>query len=154
MIILGVDPSLTSSGYGLLTKEIDGKLKYILSGNITTHASDSLPIRLSYISTKFTEIIQNNKPNVIAMEETFVNMNPVSSLKLAYVRGIIIALAGIHCIDFKEFKPNFIKKATVGVGRADKTQVQKMLSFLIHNLPQIENLDQSDALAVAYVASL
>src|SRR5690606_37170441 len=117
------------------------RVTYIASGCIKTSPSEEMYLRLSYIHEKLEEIIAQHNPAMIAMEETFVNKNPVSSMKLSYVRGAIMALSGIKQIPFKEFKPNAIKKAIVGSGHAEKEQVMHMVKILFPKTSNIKSFD-------------
>lgn len=153
MIILGIDPALASLGWGVISD--DGtKLKYLASGLIKTKADELIQNRLAYIANSLEKIINEYKPSLISMEETFVNSNAVSSLKLAYVRGAIMALIGRRNINFSEFKPNLIKKTVVGVGHAEKAQIVHMIKILLPGSSNIKNFDEADALAIAYTGSI
>lgn len=152
MIILGIDPALGTTGFGVINY-LRGQPEYIFSGTIKTSSSELITLRLYQIANKLEQIIVEHQPEIIAMEETFVNMNAVSSLKLGYARGAIMSLVGRHNINFREFKPNFIKKTIVGVGHAEKHQVLHMIKILIKNMPDQVSLDEADALAVACVCS-
>lgn len=152
MVILGIDPALATTGFGVVQND-KNTLRYITGGIIQTSPTELITKRLIKITQALEKVIIEYKPAVIAMEETFVNMNAVSSLKLGYARGAIMALIGKYNIDFHEFKPNFIKKTIVGVGHAEKHQVLHMIKLLIKNTPVSISLDQADALAVAYVCS-
>ncbi|MFU7501007.1 MULTISPECIES: crossover junction endodeoxyribonuclease RuvC [unclassified Candidatus Tisiphia] len=148
MIILGIDPSLAGMGWGV----IDTKpLKYLDSGVIKTKSSEAMHKRLAFISSSLQKIIVQYKPAIVAMEETFVNINNVSSLKLGYARGAVMSLIGGYDIAFQEFKPNVIKKSVVGYGHAEKNQVLQMIKLLLPGAIAISNFDEADALAVAYV---
>lgn len=153
MIILGIDPALASLGWGVISD--DGtKLKYLASGLIKTKADELIQNRLAYIANSLEKIIDEYKPSLISMEETFINSNAVSSLKLGYVRGAIIALIGRRNINFSEFKPNLIKKTVVGVGHAEKAQIVHMIKILLPGSSNIKNFDEADALAIAYTGSI
>jgi len=153
LIILGIDPALASLGWGVISD--DGtKLKYLASGLIKTKADELIQNRLAYIANSLEKIINEYKPSLISMEETFVNSNAVSSLKLAYVRGAIMALIGRRNINFSEFKPNLIKKTVVGVGHAEKAQIVHMIKILLPGSSNIKNFDEADALAIAYTGSI
>ncbi|OPZ78861.1 MAG: Crossover junction endodeoxyribonuclease RuvC [Alphaproteobacteria bacterium ADurb.Bin438] len=147
MIILGLDPGLRNTGYGLIEKS-GNSLKFITSGVI--HSTDSLTLdkRLLELFNGVTEVIKKYNPNHIAIEETFVNVNPKSTLKLGQARGAVILASAYNGVDVFEYSPNLIKKTVVGVGHADKTQVQMMVKVL---LPQSgkQTKDSADALAIA-----
>lgn len=154
MIILGIDPSLNSTGWGLIKKD-QSKLIFISSG-ILVPPSTNIPEKLYFISQNIAEIIKSNNPKKIAIEETFVNLNPQSSLKLGLVRGAIIVTAMQHDIDVIEVSPNFIKKTVTGNGKAEKRQVAFMISKIISGIPKEHSFkgeDETDALAAAYSIS-
>ena len=153
MIILGIDPALASLGWGVISDE-GSKLKYIASGLIKTKADELIQNRLAHIAGTLDKIIDEYKPSLITMEETFINSNAVSSLKLGYVRGAIMALVGHRNINYSEFKPNLIKKTVVGVGHAEKTQIVHMIKILLPGSNNIKNFDEADALAIAYTGSI
>ena len=152
MVILGIDPSLASMGWGVINA--GNPLRYLASGVIKTKSNDLMPKRLAFINLELGKIITQYNPDIISMEETFVNMNNVSSLKLGYVRGAVMALIGGHEIPFQEFKPNTVKKTVVGYGHSDKNQVLQMIKLLLPGTGPLSNFDEADALAVAYACSV
>ncbi len=149
MKILGIDPSLTCLGWGVV-EQIGSKIEYIESGTIKTKSDELMHKRLNTISSQILQIIQLYKPNAIAMEETFLNKNPVSSMKLAFVRGAIMACVGQTNIPYYEYLPNKIKKTIVGVGHADKHQVKHMINTIISGNTENISFDEADAIATAY----
>lgn len=152
MIILGIDPSLTAMGWGVIDTE--PQMTYLASGIIKSKSTELMHKRLAFIALSLQKLIEQYRPNFIAMEETFVNMNNVSSLKLAYARGTVMALVGGYDILFEEFKPNIVKKSIVGYGHAEKNQVLQMVKLLIIGSSKVSNFDESDALAIAYTAGV
>jgi crossover junction endodeoxyribonuclease RuvC len=153
MKILGIDPALSSLGWGII-KLNHPKINYIASGLVKTHPTELMYKRLSYIANAVQNIIELHDPDLIAMEETFINMNASSSLKLGYVRGALMSLIGRFNKPYFEYKPNLIKKAVVGVGHAEKDQVTHMIKLIISGTPDLKNSDETDALAVAYTCSV
>lgn len=153
MKILGIDPALTCLGWGVI-KLNSPKINYVASGVVKTKADTDMYKRLAYISNEIQNIIELHDPDYIAMEETFVNKNAASSLKLGYVRGAIMALIGKYDKPYFEYKPNLIKKTIVGVGHAEKHQVDHMVKLIISGTPSLGALDEADALAVAYTCSV
>lgn len=147
--ILGIDPALTKLGYGLIINEAP-KIRYVASGVISTAASTPIHKRLYYISSEIEKLLDLYKPDKIAMEETFMNTNAASSLKLGYVRGALMSLFGGQDTPYFEYKPNLIKKTLVGVGHADKDQVIHMIKIVLSGAPEKLSSDEADALAVAY----
>lgn len=153
MIILGIDPALVNLGWGII--KINGqKIRYLASGNIITKNTTLLYKRLYSISNELDSIITNFAPELVSMEETFVNNNAASSLKLGYVRGAIMALVGKHDIKYAEYTPNLIKKTVTGTGHADKSQILAMIQLLLTPSPKDITFDEADALAIAYTASV
>jgi crossover junction endodeoxyribonuclease RuvC len=148
MIILGIDPAISHIGWGVISSS-GNSIKYLGSGVIDTNAKDTLPTRLAIISRQIDEVIENFKPHCAAMEEVFINKNPLSSLKLSHARGAIMAVIGRHNLDLAEFAPNRVKKSLVGNGHAEKTQVLHMINLLLPTA-KIQKFDEADALAVAY----
>jgi crossover junction endodeoxyribonuclease RuvC len=148
LVILGIDPSLAGMGWGVIDI---APLKYLASGVIKTKSTEPMHKRLALITASLQKVIMQYQPVVVAMEETFVNMNSVSSLKLGYARGAVMSLIGGYDIAFQEFKPNVIKKSVVGYGHAEKNQVLQMIKLLLPGASTISNFDEADALAVAYV---
>ncbi len=149
MRILGIDPALSSLGWGII--ELDSpRIKYVASGTVKTDTKLELHKRLAIISCAIEELIKLHQPNAISMEETFVNTNAISSLKLGYVRGAIMALIGKTDIPYFEYLPNKIKKTIVGVGHAEKEQVKHMVNIVISNCQKSITFDEADALAIAY----
>ncbi|WP_342638585.1 crossover junction endodeoxyribonuclease RuvC [Orientia tsutsugamushi] len=152
VIILGIDPSLVSTGWGVISIS-DSMVNYIDSGVIKTVSKDSLVLKLGNISLMIEKLITRFNPFHIAMEEVFINKNYSSSVTLIQARGAIMSVIGRYNIDFSEYAPNKIKKAIVGAGKAEKHQVQQMVKLLMHIKKAISK-DESDALATAYTASV
>lgn len=149
MRILGIDPALTCLGWGVIELK-NPKINYVNSGVIKTKPATSMHLRLSNIVENIEGIIDLYKPQAIAMEETFVNMNASSSLKLAYVRGALMAAIGKTDLPFYEYAPNKIKKTIVGTGHADKEQIKHMVNIIISGNTEHIGFDEADALAIAY----
>jgi len=148
MIILGIDPGIQVTGYGVILIN-DNKMIYKSSGIIKTSTKDgSLPKRLRIIIQGIDEIINEYKPQSISIEKVFFNTNPNSSLILGQARGAAISISVINNIDVFEYTALQIKKSVVGYGHAKKFQVQSMIQKIL-NLPSIASEDSSDALAAA-----
>ncbi|QJR10298.1 Crossover junction endodeoxyribonuclease RuvC [Usitatibacter rugosus] len=145
--ILGIDPGLAVTGYGLVEK--DGqKLAYVASGRIRSRLTDSLPIRLSSILEGLAEVIAGYAPGEVAVEEVFVNVNPKSTLLLGQARGAAISAAVLAKLPVAEYTAMQVKQAVVGNGHAKKEQVQEMVKRLL-KLPGVPSPDAADALACA-----
>jgi len=147
MKILGIDPGSHVTGYGLIEK-IKGKPIYILHGEIKLSRNEILSGCLLRINRKLIEIIQENKPQALAIEDIFYGKNIKSLIKQAHVRGVAILAGTSEGVPVFEYSPLEVKSAVVGYGRADKCQVQKMVQAILQ-LPAVLPADASDALAVA-----
>jgi len=147
MRIIGIDPGLVKTGVGII--DVKGSnLSYVASRTIRTNPKDDLSDRLLHLHTNLIEIIKEFKPEVAAIEETFVNKNPLSSLKLGHARGTLMLTLALCDLKVHEYSSTAVKKAVVGVGRADKNQVQMMIKVLLPK-SKCESEDEADALAVA-----
>lgn len=147
MLILGIDPGLGTTGWGLIAAE-GSRLSHVANGQIATNAKTPLPHRLVELDRALTDIILQHRPDGIAVEEVFINSNPQSTLKLGQARGVILLCAARSGLEIGEYAARLIKKAVVGVGNADKTQVHAMISRLLPGA-KIAGADAADALAVA-----
>jgi crossover junction endodeoxyribonuclease RuvC len=145
--ILGLDPSLASTGWGII--EVSGnKISYVADGVITTDAKTAASERLVKLHQGICDVIEQYKPDEAAIEEVFMNSNPQSSLKLGQARGVIMLAPARYGLTVAEYDPNKIKKAVVGVGHAQKDQVGMMVKVLLPGCKP-KNNDSADALAVA-----
>jgi crossover junction endodeoxyribonuclease RuvC len=147
LIILGLDPSLSSTGWGIVRAD-GNRLTHIANGQIRTAASACLPSRLAEIASVLDGLIAEHSPGAAAAEEVFVNKNPASTLKLAQARGVTLMCMGRAGLDVGEYAPTLVKKAVVGTGGASKDQVHAMVAMLLPGA-RIVGEDASDALAVA-----
>ncbi len=147
MIILGIDPGLGTSGWGVI-ESIGQRLRYIGCGSISSKASQPLAERLQHLHHELQKIIMVYQPHESALEETFVNKNALSSLKLGHARGALMLTAAMAGLTVAEYAATTLKKSVVGVGRAEKSQVMMMVKQI---LPQanFDSEDAADALAVA-----
>jgi crossover junction endodeoxyribonuclease RuvC len=145
--ILGIDPGLTKTGWGIISVK-QNNISYIASGTIHTDAKQEMAERLNFLHQNISQILSNYKPDEAAIEETFVNKNPVSSLKLGQARGAIILSLSLANIKIAEYASTSVKKAVVGVGRAEKHQVGAMIKILLPK-SNCKSEDEADALAVA-----
>lgn len=145
--ILGIDPGLQHTGWGVIRSD-NQRLQFVDGGCISPNTSLTMPERLLALHEALAQVIQAHKPDVCAIEETFVNKNPLSSLKLGHARGTLMLTVSQANIPVYEYAPTLIKKAVVGKGRADKEQVQAMVEVLLPGA-KCERADTADALAVA-----
>jgi crossover junction endodeoxyribonuclease RuvC len=147
MIILGIDPGLRTTGFGIIEKQ-GTRLRYIASGTIRTGHEGALPPRLKVILDGIGEVVATYRPSCAAIEKVFVNVNPQSTLLLGQARGAAIsALVGAE-LDVAEYTATQVKQAVVGTGKAAKPQVQDMVARLL-KLPGLPGTDAADALGVA-----
>ena len=145
--ILGLDPGLRRTGWGII--ESDGvRLSYVASGVITSDGKDELAYRLAELYQGILGVIVSHKPAEAAVEETFVNENPRSTLKLGQARGMALLAPAMKGLPVAEYTPNLIKKSVVGAGHAEKHQIQAMIGFLLPRA-KFDSADEADALAIA-----
>ncbi|MEI7431207.1 MAG: crossover junction endodeoxyribonuclease RuvC [Betaproteobacteria bacterium] len=147
MRILGIDPGLRITGFGVIEKT-GNKLVYIASGCIKTDAKASLPTRLGTIYAGISELLTEYRPDQAVVEIIFVNVNPQSTLMLGQARGAAITALVAGGLEVAEYTALQVKQAVVGNGHADKTQVQHMVRRLLA-LPGEPGADAADALACA-----
>ena len=148
MIILGVDPGLVHTGYGLIHYEKKA-IALIDYGCIVTNKKDSLSLKLKDIHYKLKNVIEKYKPKEVVIEKVFFNRNTRTALDVSKVHGVVALTASLLGLELYEYTPIQVKQAAVGNGRAEKYQVQSMVKILL-NLPEIPSPDHAaDALAVA-----
>lgn len=147
MLILGLDPSLTCTGWGIVARS-GNRLSHIANGQIKTDPKASLAERLVTIDAELADVIARHRPDQAAVEEVFVNKNPQSTLKLGQARGVCLLAAARAGLPVAEYATRLVKKAIVGTGGAEKAQVQAMLGVLLPGV-KLAGADAADALAVA-----
>lgn len=147
ILILGVDPGLNRCGWGLVASE-GARLTHIAHGVITPKVQQQLASRLHDLFAGLTEVIERYQPHEAAVEETFVNSNARAALALGQARGVALAAAARTGLAVAEYAPTTIKKAIVGSGAADKTQISFMVRRLLPTAGDV-TADAADALGVA-----
>jgi len=147
VIILGLDPGLGTTGWGLIRAD-GNRLSHLANGQIRTDSARPLPERLAHLATQLEALIADHQPQAAAVEEVFVNKNPQSTLKLSHARGVALMCAARAGLTVGEYAPRLVKKAVVGTGTADKAQVDAMIARLLPGV-KIAGPDAADALAVA-----
>ena len=147
MLILGLDPSLACTGWGIVRSE-GARLSHVAHGQVATNAKAPMAERLHHLHDAIFAVIAAHGPDRAAVEEVFLNKNPQSTLKLAQARGAVLAACGGDSLPVAEHAARLVKKAVVGTGGAEKAQVQAMLKVLLPGA-RIEGADAADALAVA-----
>ncbi|MFN3425384.1 MAG: crossover junction endodeoxyribonuclease RuvC [Novosphingobium meiothermophilum] len=147
MIILGIDPGLTVTGWGVVSKA-GSRLSHVANGQIRTDNKATMAERLVELDAALASVIDIYRPDSGAVEEVFVNVNPQSTLKLGQARGVAMVAVARAGIPVAEYPTKVIKKALVGTGGAEKQQIQHMLKILLPGV-LLAGEDAADALAVA-----
>ena len=147
MIIIGLDPGLACTGWGLIAAE-GNRLSHVANGQVRTDPKQALAVRLVRLEEALGEVIQAHVPTEAAVEEVFLNENPQSTLKLGQARGVILFAAARRGLPVAEYAARLVKKALVGTGAAEKVQVHAMVQRLLP-AAKIAGADAADALAVA-----
>ncbi len=145
--LIGLDPGLGATGWGVIDAAA-GTLTLIACGTVTTNAKAPLAERLVQLADGLQRIIEAYAPAEAAVEETFVNRNPTSTLRLGQARGVVLLAPARAGLPVSEYTPNRVKKAVVGVGHASKAQIQAMVRILLPAAAAM-TADAADALAVA-----
>lgn len=145
--ILGLDPGLRKTGWGVIDAE-GSRLVHVAHGTIQSDADCDLSERLCQLHDGLVAVIRDWQPTLAAVEETFVNKNPASTLKLGQARGVVLLVPALHGLRVAEYTPNHIKKSVVGAGHAAKEQIHAMLRILLPGV-NVSGADAADALAVA-----
>ncbi|HTU42587.1 MAG TPA: crossover junction endodeoxyribonuclease RuvC [Candidatus Aquilonibacter sp.] len=149
MRVLGIDCGGEYTGFGIVETDSRAKLLCIACGAIKLSPREPLPCRLSQIYGRLGALIQEHKPDEVAIEEIFYALNVKSALKLGQVRGVAMLAAASAGLEVAEYSPLTIKLSVVGYGRAEKQQVQHMVTQLLGLAAPPEPTDASDALAIA-----
>ena len=154
MKILGVDPSLSNTGYGLL--EVNGKKLFPIEGGvIKTKTKDSLEIRLSIIFENFNDLLLKFSPDCVEVED--LHSRPrfaKTSILMGHARGVIIMSAGLNKIPVYDYQPTRAKNVVTGSGRADKTQVMNSVAKILNNKNLLKNEHVADAFSIAICHSI
>jgi crossover junction endodeoxyribonuclease RuvC len=148
--IIGIDPGLRHTGWGIV--DVAGpNLAYVASGAVSSNAKATLGERLRELHLGLGRIIAEFSPDEAAVEETFVNRDPQSALRLGQARGIALVVPALAGLPVAEYAANLIKKTLTGTGHAEKTQIAMMVNVLLPKSqePQSFSTDAADALAVA-----
>lgn len=148
MRILGVDPGSVHTGYGCIDTS-GGRHRILACGALSPPARDAFPEKLRAIHEGLAALLAEHRPDTVAIEDLFHARNARSALKLGHVRGVAMLAAAEFGAPVVEYAPAEVKRAVVGYGRAEKRQVQQMVSLLLGLDPPPSRLDVTDALAVA-----
>ncbi len=145
--LMGLDPGLRRTGWGVI-ETAGNRLRHIGHGVVATEGAESVPVRLRALHDGLARVVARYAPDEAAVEETFVNRNPESTLKLGLARGVVLLVPALSGVPVHEYAANRIKKALVGAGHADKAQVALMVRRLLAGLGEAP-ADATDALAAA-----
>lgn len=145
--ILGIDPGLRRTGWGVIDVE-GNRLMFVACGSVETREALPLAERLVAIHDGLVRVLGDYKPMEAAVEQTFVNKDGASTLKLGQARGIAMLVPAMQGISVAEYAPNQVKKTVVGAGHADKNQIKVMLGVLLPKADP-QTADAADALAIA-----
>ncbi len=148
MRVLGIDPGTRHCGFGVVEVRSGSRLVHIAHGVISPRPSDPLELRLGAIFDGLSEVVRDHAPTACSVEEVFFAANVKSALTLGHARGVALLVAARAGLAVNAYPPAVIKQAVVGTGRAEKSQVARMVSVIL-GLPPIERSDASDALAIA-----
>lgn len=145
--ILGIDPGLRNMGWGIIESE-GSRLSFVACGRVQSKADEDLASRLRQLHEGLAQVIAEWRPHEAAVEETFVNRDPQSALKLGQARGVALLTPAMAGLPVAEYAANLVKKTVTGAGHAEKQQVAMMIRVL---LPKSDaaSADAADALAVA-----
>jgi crossover junction endodeoxyribonuclease RuvC len=147
MRVLGLDPGLRHTGWGVI--DVDGnRLTHVADGVAAARVDLSMGERLVSLFRQIGAVLDRYQPDAAAVEETFVNKNPVSTLRLGAARGVVLLAPAERGVPVAEYSANMVKKSVVGAGHAEKTQVQMMVRRLLPGCTAVK-ADAADALAVA-----
>ncbi len=149
MIILGLDPGLATMGYGVIEKQKNDNNVAVDYGVVLTPKNESLPVRLAMLEEGVNKILNKYKPDEIAVEELFFVKNITTGIPVAHARGVMLLTCIKYCGKLYEYTPNQIKMSLTGYGRADKIQMQHVVTSLLHLKKVPRPDDAADALAVA-----
>ena len=147
MKLLGLDPGLRFTGWGLISAE-GNRLRHLAHGVIATDSSESVPARLRFLHDALAALLAEQRPDEAAVEETYVNRNGAATLKLGYARGVALLTPALAGVPVTEYAAKTVKLSVVGTGGAEKEQVLMMVRRLLPG-SALRRSDAADALAVA-----
>ncbi|MBB54529.1 MAG: crossover junction endodeoxyribonuclease RuvC [Magnetovibrio sp.] len=147
MRLIGLDPGLRNTGWGVIAVQ-GNRLSHVADGVVRSNAKRPLAQRLMELRDGLAAVIREHQPDEAAVEETFVNANPASTLKLGQARGIALLVPAEFELPVGEYPPNLVKKTVVGSGHAAKEQIQMMVQALLPGC-KVTSADAADALAIA-----
>lgn len=149
MIILGIDPGLATLGYGVIEKDERGNFRALDCGVVLTPKEEGLPVRLAILEEGVKKVLDKYHPDEVAMEELFFSKNITTGIAVAHARGVALLTCVKECGKLYEYTPMQIKQALTGYGKADKKQIQSVVTSMLRlkEIPKPD--DAADALAIA-----
>ena len=151
MVILGVDPGLRATGFGIV-EALPSRMRVVTAGDIRPPASSPMPGRLGRIHDDLARLITRHHPDTLALEKIFTHSKHLTTATLmAHARGVVCVLAQQHGLPLAEYAPTEVKKRLTGNGHASKEQVARMVGKLLHYADPAWSADATDALALAIV---
>jgi crossover junction endodeoxyribonuclease RuvC len=148
MFVLGIDPGLTRTGYGVVAAE-RGSVRAIAAGVVRTDTAAPIADRLAELHRDLATVVRDHAPSQVAIEQVFVNQNRRTAISVARASGVALLVAGQAGLPVTEYTPSAVKMALVGYGNADKQQVQRVIAMRLGIDAAPKPADAADALAVA-----
>ena len=149
MTILGIDPGIATLGFGVIEKDERGNFRAVDHGVVVTPKDESLPVRLAMLEDGLRQILEKYKPDEVAMEELFFSKNITTGIAVAHARGVALLTCVKACGRLYEYTPMQIKQALTGYGKADKKQIQSVVTSLLRLKAVPKPDDAADALGIA-----
>ena len=149
MVILGIDPGLATLGYGIIEKDAKGNCRAVDCGVIVTPKQEGMPVRLAMLEEGLNAVLKKYRPDEIAMEELFFSKNITTGIAVAHARGVALLTCVKNCGKLYEYTPMQIKQALTGYGKADKKQMQSVVTSMLKLKTVPKPDDAADALAIA-----
>jgi crossover junction endodeoxyribonuclease RuvC len=149
VLVIGVDPGTATTGYALVSEDVEGGVQLVRFGVFETRAGEPMPLRLRSIYDDLSALIRETGPEEAAVEELFFSRNVTTALSVGQARGVVLLAAAQAGLPVYEYKPAEVKQALVGYGSASKTQMQEMVRLLLGLAEAPRPDDAADAVAVA-----
>lgn len=149
MLVLGIDPGIGTTGYGVVGEDNQGDVVLVAYGAVETRPGAPMPERLQVLYGEMMNILREHKPESVAVEQLFFGRNVTTAIMVGQARGVVLLAAAQAGLQVYEYKPAEVKQALSGYGKADKRQMQEMVKLLLHldHIPRPD--DAADAIAVA-----
>lgn len=149
MLVLGIDPGIGTTGYGIVGEDAQGDVVLVAYGAIETEPGRLMPERLHRLHTEITDLLRQYRPESVAIEQLFFGRNVTTAISVGQARGVVLLAAAQAGLAVYEYKPAEVKQALSGYGKADKHQMQEMVKLMLHldHIPRPD--DAADAVAIA-----